>query len=185
MKTNHILALLALLAGIFAAFTNHTARNDFYPTWKFEKDRVEGTKVRYISPHHLAELLYQKQELLLLDARNPGSYENYHIPTALPLDGESGVQTGGKSGLVVIYGSAGGNEVFRMAREFPRKAHVLQGGMEGWHSMVLFPDLVKHRIRNRDQIMHIIKRSMFFGGEAQNTQLLNLNMRESRYREGC
>ena len=94
MKTNHIFALLAILAGTSAAFTSHSVKNNLYPTWKFEKARVEGERVRYISVHHLANLLYQKQPLTLLDIRNWKAYEDYHIPTALHhnVDQKTGAQ---------------------------------------------------------------------------------------------
>jgi len=183
MKTNHIFAILAILAGIFAAFTSHSMKNNLYPTWKFEKARVDGEKVRYISANHLANLLYQKQSLTLLDARPWKDYDNYHIPTALHLDADQKPE-GGKD-MVVVYGSAEEKELYRMANSQPGKVYVLQGGMEAWYSMVLFPDMLQYRVRNSDQLMFILRRSGFFGGEAQNTQLLNLNVRESRYREGC
>lgn len=183
MKTNHFFAVLAIVAGISAAFTSYSVKNSLYPTWKFEKARVEGEKVRYISAHHLADLLYQKQPLSLLDAREGKDYEDYHIPTARQFNKDLEVEK--KSGLVVLYGSAEDEDLFRMARELPGKVYVLQGGMEAWYSLVLFPDLEEYKIRNADQLRHVVSRCRFFGGEAQNTQLLNINVRETRYREGC
>ena len=185
MKTNHIFAILALLAGIFAAFTSHSVKNNLYPTWKFEKARVEGERVRYISAMHLANLLYQKQSFTLLDARPWKDYDNYHIPTALHHDPDQKPEGGKEAGMVVLYGSAEDEELYRMANERSGRVYVLQGGMETWYSLVLFPDMVRYRVRNSDQLMFILRRCGFFGGEAQNTQLLNINVRESRFREGC
>lgn len=185
MKINHLFAILAIVAGLTAAFTRHSVKNGLYPTWKFEKARVEGEKLDYISAHHLANLLYQKQPLTLLDARQWKDYENYHIPTALHCNKDPMLEREKKSGMVVMYGSAEDEELYRMARELPGKVYVLQGGMEAWHSLVLFPDLLQYQVRNSDQLMHIVQRCGFFGGEAQNTQLLNINERETRYREGC
>ena len=185
MKTNHIFALLAILAGLTAAFTSHSEKNSLYPTWKFEKAHVEGERVRYISPHHLANLLYQKQSVSILDARDWKAYEDYHIPTSLHYN--AGQKTGSKkeSGMVVLYGSAEDKDLYKMARSLPGRVYVLNGGMKAWHSMVLFPDLLQYQVRNSDQLMYIMRRAGFFGGEPQNTQLLNINVRESRYREGC
>jgi rhodanese-related sulfurtransferase len=185
MKINYILALLAIVGGLSAAFTSHTARNHLYPTWSTEKERVEGEKVHYISAHHLADLLYEKQAVTLMDARNEDAYESYHIPTAVRLPEDQSLEKGRKGGISVLYGQEEDPELYRLARELPGRVFVLKGGMEAWYSMVLFPDLVAYRVRNSDQLMHIIRRSGFFGGEPQNTQLLNINLREDRYREGC
>lgn len=186
MKINYILALLAVVGGLSAAFTSHSARNHLYPTWSFEKDRVEGEKVRYISAHHLADLLYEKQAVILMDTRDEEAYDAYHIPTAERLpEGRQSPEKGTKEGIMVLYGQEEDPQLYQMARELPGRVFVLKGGMEAWTSMVLFPDLMAYRVRNSDQLMFIIRRSGFFGGEPQNTQLLNINLREDRYREGC
>jgi hypothetical protein len=57
--------------------------------------------------------------------------------------------------------------------------------MEAWYSQVLFPDFSQLRVRNRELLEHILRRSRFFGGTPQNTQVLNIEVRETRYREGC
>ena len=83
MKINSILALLAILGGISAAFTNHSARNHLYPSWKYDKERIQGKKIRYISANYLADLLYQKEKgITILDIRNEKAFREYHIPSA-------------------------------------------------------------------------------------------------------
>ena len=185
MKTNHLFAILAILAGLFAAFTSHSTRNHLYPTWTFEKARVEGVKVHYISPHHLADLLYQKEEVVLLDARSWQDYESYHLPTALHLEKGQKQNRDAGQGLTVLYGSGEDRELASQARELPGKVYVLKGGMRAWNDQVLFPDMLVYRVRNSDQLLDLLRRSQFFGGQALNTQVLNLNLRESRFREGC
>lgn len=185
MKINHLFAILAIIAGITAAFTSHTEKNRLYPTWKFEKERVNGKTVRFISAHHLANLLYHKEELSLLDAREWKDYKNYHVPTALHCNMDPVLEKEKNSGLVVLYGSADDENIYKIARELPGRVYVLKGGLEAWNSLVLFPDPLEYKIRNTDQLKYIVRRSAFFGGEALNTQLLNINLRESRYREGC
>lgn len=70
MKTNHILTILAILGGISAAFTNHSKKNGLYPDWKFQKEQAEGKRLAFISAHHLADLIYNKEEkLILFDTR--------------------------------------------------------------------------------------------------------------------
>jgi len=185
MKTNHILVVLALLGGISAAFTSHSKHNNLYPDWKTRKDQVNGTRIRIISAHHLADLLYEKNEgLIIFDARSWKEYQEYHIPRALPLD--AGVaKKKGVRGTMVIYGGEEDSDLFQKVKELPGRVYLLKGGMEAWYSLVLFPDFSEFKVRNGDRLEYILRRSGFFGGKPQNTQLLNLHVRESRYREGC
>jgi len=185
MKTNHFLAILAIVAGVSAAFTHYSEKNQLYPTRKFEKARVNGERVQLITAHHLANLLYEKEPVTLLDARDKKAFEEYHIPTARPYDAGQEVNSDQDAGMVVLYGSAEEENLYTLANDLEGKVYVLKGGMEAWYSLVLFPDMVEYRVRNTDQLRYIVRRTNFFGGQAQNTQLLNLNVRESRYREGC
>jgi len=186
MKTNHILAILAIVGGITAAFTNHSKKNQLYPDWKYQKEQVEGKRLAFISAHHLADLIYSKEEkLILFDARKWKAHEQYHIPNSLLYDPGMGPKAGIKSGIIVVYGKEEENGLYELARELPGKVYVLKGGMDAWFSMVLFPDFMKFHVRNSDQLEYILRRSRFFGGEPQNTQLLNLEVKENRYREGC
>ena len=186
MKTNHILAILAIVGGVAAAFTNYSEKNDLYPDWKYQKEQIEGRSVRFISAPYLADLLYNKEkDLTILDAREWNAYENYHIPLALQY--ETGMEPNADiaSGITVIYGEAGDQSLYKLAKELPGRVYLLKGGLEEWYSLVLFPDFTTFHVRNSDQLDHILRRSGFFGGKPQNTQILNINVRESRYREGC
>jgi rhodanese-related sulfurtransferase len=186
MKINYILALLAIAGGVSAAFTNHASRNDLYPTWKFEKDRVEGRKVNYISAVHLADLLYEKRtDITLLDARNRLDYESYHIPQARHYDRDEEIPEESLSGMVIVYGAQENDYSGSWIKELPSDAYLLKGGIDQWNELVLFPDFITLKVRNGESAERIITRSRYFGGTPQNTQLLNIKVRESRYREGC
>jgi len=186
MKTNHILAILAIVGGMTAAFTKHSENNKLYPDWKFQKERIEGKKVSFISASHLANLLYSKdQNIIVFDARNWKAYEYYHIPQALLYDAGMVPKAGTRSGTTVLYGDPEDPDLVELARELPGRVLLLKGGMDAWYSQVLFPDFMSFSVRNRDQLDHILRRSGFFGGKPINTQLLNIEVRESRYREGC
>ena len=186
MRTNHILAILAIAGGMTAAFTQHAEHNSLYPDWTFRKERVDGEKIRYISASHTANLLYRKdQNIIIFDARQWDAYERYHIPQALLYDSGMGSKSRIKSGIIIVYGTEESESSQKLISKLPGRVYVLQGGMEAWYSEVLFPDFDHNRIRNRDQLDHILRRSRFFGGEPQNTQVLNIQVRESRYREGC
>jgi len=186
MKVNLILAILAITAGIAAAFTRYTEHNGLYPEWTFRTERVQGDKIRYISATHLADLLYHKdQNILLYDARSRDAYESYHIPQALMYDKGMGTKAAVSPGIIIIYDTAEGTRMKNLQDEVPGRVYVLKGGIEAWYSQVLFPDFLSFSIRNRDHLDHILRRSRFFGGEPQNTQILNIEVRETRYREGC
>ena len=186
MKTNHFLAILAVLAGLTAAFTKHSENNKLYPDWKFQKERIDGKKIIFISASHLADLVYNKdQSIILFDSRDWEAYEQYHIPQALSYEAGMESKAASWSGKTVLYGDPDDQDLYDLAREIPGIVYILKGGMEEWYSLVLFPDFMSISVRNSDQLDHILRRSRFFGGKPQNTQLLNLNVRESRYREGC
>jgi hypothetical protein len=186
MKTNHILAILAIVGGTTAAFTKYSVNNDLYPDWKYQKERIEGKSVRFISPQHLADLIYSKDEnILLFDTREWKAYGEYHIPNAVQYEEGIISKADFKSGTIVLYGDEEINGLYGLAREIPGRVYVLKGGMQAWYSLVLFPDFMKYHVRNGDQLDHILRRSRFFGGKPQNTQLLNINMRKNQYREGC
>ena len=186
MKTNHILAILAIVGGMTAAFTKHAERTSLYPDWKYSSERIDGKKTRFISASHLANLIYSKDpNIIIFDARQWKAYESYHIPNALQYDAGMGSFTDMKTGIIVVYGNEGDKDLYKLARDLPGRVYVLKGGMDAWYSLVLFPDFMSFSVRNSDQLDHILRRSGFFGGKPQNTQLLNIEVRESRYREGC
>ncbi len=186
MRTNHILAILAIVAGISAAFTNHSRKNGLYPDWNYQKEQVQGESVRFISAHHLADLIYSKEEnIIIYDTRDWEAYKEYHIPLALLYDPGMGSKAAIKSGTLILYGEEENEDLYKLAKELPGRVYLMKGGMEAWYSLVLFPDFTTFQVRNSDQLDHILHRSVFFGGKPQNTQILNLVIRENRYREGC
>ena len=192
MKTNAILALLAIVGGLSAAFTNHASRNHLYPTWKYEKERVAGQKVSFISAPQLADILYQKEEgIILLDARDKEAYDTYHIPTALHHEAGDPLKTDDLStgldgaGTFVVYGFSGDLRIVDDFSDLPGKVYFLKGGIGQWYELVLFPDFIKNPVRNIELLRQIVDRCMFFGGRPMNTQLLNIDVRANRFREGC
>lgn len=186
MKVNHILALLAIIGGITAAFTKHAERNGMYPDWTFRTERVQGQKVRYISASHLSDLLFSKdQNILIFDARPREAYASYHIPQALLFDRKMEEAAGISPGIVIVYDTEKGDRLDPISMELPGRVYVLKGGIEAWYSQVVFPDFSDYRVRNREKLDYILRRSRFFGGEPQNTQVLNIEVRENLYREGC
>lgn len=186
MKVNHILAILAIIGGISAAFTRHAEHSGLYPDWKFRTERIRGEKTRFVSASHLADLLYEKdQNFILYDARKWDAYSSYHIPQALMYDKGMGTKAGIRSGIVIVYADESDDRLGKLTDEMPGRVYILKGGLEAWYAQVLFPDFLELQVRNRDHLEHILRRSRFFGGEPQNTQVLNIQVRESSFREGC
>ena len=186
MKINSILAFLAIIGAISAAFTNHSAKNNLYPSWKYEKERIQGKMIQYISVTHLADLLYQKEQgITIMDARDEEAYGEYHIPSASRYkEGEVNPDQD-PSGTTIIYGATGDNHLYEISKDLPGDVYVLKGGIHEWYSVVLFPDFFEYKVRNNEKLDQIMSRSMYFGGTPRNTQLLNITVRENRYREGC
>jgi len=186
MKVNHILAILAVIGGISAAFTRYAEHNGLYPDWTFRTERIQGERTRYISASHLSDLLFSKnQNILIYDARPWDAYASYHIPQAIQYDKGMGSKAGISHGIIIVYDTAEGDNLNDLPGELRGKVYVLKGGIEAWYAQVLFPDFLEYQVRNREQLDHILRRSRFFGGEPQNTQVLNIEVRENRYREGC
>ena len=186
MKINHILASLAIIGGISAAFTNHSEKNNLYPTWKNDKDKIQGEKVHVISATYLADLLYQKEQgITILDTRDAEAFENYHIPSAKSHDPGDVMSEEDLGSPIVIYGMENDPQVLELADALSGKVYILKGGIEAWYDLVLFPDFNEYQVRNVDKLEHIVNRSRYFGGSPGNTQLLNITVRESRFREGC
>ncbi len=186
MKVNHILALLAITGGLLAAFTNYSDRNHFYPTWNAKTDRVEGQKIHFVSASRVADLLYQREEgITILDVRDEQAYSKYHIPRARHFNEGDEIPVQAFSGTLVIYGSEGDDRPGIIADSLSGKTYVLKGGIDAWFAMVLFPDFNQYRVRNRESLEYLVSRSRYFGGSPGNIQLLNIDVRENRYREGC
>jgi rhodanese-related sulfurtransferase len=186
MKANFILAALAVILGITAAFTNHSEKTGLYPDWKFETGRVEGQKVHYISASFLADLMYRKdQQVLILDARSEAEYQQYHIPSSLRFKNEEKLIEGRSEIPIILVGGSDDSELARIAGEMEGEVFVLSGGMDQWFELVLFPDFRSLRVRNNERLREIHYRSFYFGGAPKNSQLLNIKVRENRFREGC
>ena len=186
MKINHIMAILATIGGISAAFTNHAERNHLYPVWKFKTSRTESEKVQFISAHHLADLVYQKEPgLTILDIRSEEAYREYHIPGAIHLTESETLSELGSPEKVIVCGEDISKNLNEFIQETAGKKYIIKGGLEEWYRIVLFPDFSKMQVRNRQTLDLIINRSRYFGGEPKNTQHLNITLRSSQFREGC
>ena len=185
MKINYLLAALAVLAGLSAAFTSHTEKTGLYPTWKFDKQQLESEKIHLISATHLADLLYTKHKaIVLVDFRSDTAFREYHILSAIP-PAQLGHLAYDKSDMIVCYGTDHYSIVSRIPDGFHGDLFVLSGGIQQWYEQVLFPDFEKYQVRNKNQLEEIISKSRYFGGSPQNLLELNIDQRTSQFREGC
>ncbi len=186
MKTNYILAIVSLVIGLGAVFTNHADRNNLYPVWKYRTDRINKEKIRLVSANYLADLIYRKEQgITILDTRSSDEYEEYHIPTSIPYNEQNLLSVLKSSDKVILYGDKNYSYLSEIPGNLAGKIYNLSGGADEWFSMVLFPDFSKIHVRNRQALEKIINRSRYFGGTPQNINLLNISTRSSRFREGC
>jgi len=186
MKINSILAILAVTGGITAAFTNHSQRNNLYPDWKFETERRDGRKIRYVSASHLADILYRKETgITIVDSRSREEYLKYHIPAAVLIDDVKGSSEDDRRGMLIIYDQDGDYELPATVTGLDGRILYLKGGLKEWYGMVLFPEFSEIKVRNTRRLEEILDRTIYFGGTPRNSQLLNVTQRRSRFREGC
>jgi len=186
MKTNNILAILAFIIGISAVFTNYADRNNLYSVWTYRTDRIDNETIRLISANCLADLVYLKEQgITILDTRSIAEYEEYHIPTSIPYNEQDLVSLLKSSEKVILYSDKNYNYLSEVPANLSGKIYNLNGGIDEWFSMVLFPDFSKIHVRNRQTLEKIVNRSRYFGGTPQNINLLNISSRSGRFREGC
>jgi hypothetical protein len=186
MKTNYILVIVSFIIGISAVFTNHADKNNLYPTWKYTTNRINKEKIKLISAYYLADLVYRKEPgITIMDTRSSDEYEEYHIPTSVPYNEQNLLSMLKSSDKVILYGDKNYNYLSQLPVNLSGKIYNLSGGVDEWFSMVLFPDFRKIKVRNKQALEKIIDRSRYFGGTPQNTDLLNISKRSSRFREGC
>jgi rhodanese-related sulfurtransferase len=186
MRINIIFAIAAFILGLSAVFTDFTGKNSLYPTWKFNKERIDKKKVDLISANHLADLIYNKEKaVLVVDVRSSEEYGKYHIPDAV-LFNESTINTDlPDAKKIILVGKADLLVQAKIYKTLPGSVYILDGGIPAWYDMVLFPDFEKLQVRNKQVLDHILARSKYFGGKPVNTETLNLNIRTIRFREGC
>ena len=185
MKINYLLASIAVVAGLSAAFTNHAEKTGLYPTWKFEKQHVGNEKAHLISATHLADLIYSKENgIVLVDFRSDSAFQEYHIPSAIQY-----VQLQHYSSesidMIVCYGTDKTFISSMLQDEIIGDLYTLEGGIQKWYELVLFPDFEKFQVRNQKQLEEIINKSRYFGGAPRNLLELNIEQRSSNFREGC
>lgn len=186
MRINYILAILALISGIIALFTNYSEKNNLYPSWKYRTEKISNNKIRLISANHLADLVANKERgITIIDTRTKAEYEEYHIPGAIPYSEQDLLSASKSSKKVILYGDKNYNYLSEVPANMKGKIHYLRGGIDEWINTVLFPDFSKFKVRNKQTLEKIIDRSRYFGGTPQNTDLLNIITRSSHFREGC
>ena len=186
MRINYILAILALISGITALFTNYSEKNNLYPSWKYRTEKISNNKIRLISANHLADLVANKERgMTIIDARTKPEYDEYHIPGAIPYSEQDLLSASKSSEKVILYGDDKYSYLSAIPADLRKKTYNLNGGINEWLSMILFPDFSKMQVRNKQILEKVIEQSRYFGGTPQNAELLNISTRTSHFREGC
>ncbi|MEZ5069625.1 MAG: hypothetical protein R2751_01315 [Bacteroidales bacterium] len=192
MKTKITLALVAILLGASAAFTDYGKHNGSYPEWKTRSERADGSRQKVVSAPFLARMLFDREPgLVLLDLRSEKAFASYHIPGSWqPADvRESGLVEG--ADLLVLIGDSTLNQR-KLAGEmsvipdgFDGRILVLEDGMTAWTDEVLFPDMLQWKVRSGQRLNEIHVLSHYFGGSPRNSQWMQVRQADSPFREGC
>src|SRR4030042_4474807 len=133
MKTNYILAIVSLVIGLGAVFTNHADRNNLYPVWKYKTDRINKEKIRLVSANYLADLIYRKEQgITILDTRSSDEYEEYHIPTSIPYNEQNLLSVLKSSDKVILYGDKNYNYLSEIPESLSGQVYNLSGGTDDW-----------------------------------------------------
>ncbi len=166
--TNQRLAVLALLLGAGALFSNATARASLDPR-ELAMAMERGTD--RVQPRELADRILKGQsDYRLIDLRDAAAFASYHIPGSenIPLAAlaDSGVA---RNETVVLYSEDGSRAaqawVLLRAQRY-QAVYVLDRGLDGWKQDVLFPVLKENATNPAEQLDNERLRqvSAHFGG---------------------
>ncbi len=153
LTTNQRLAVLALLLGAIALFSNTRMRATLDPR---ELAMAVDRGSERVQPRELADRILKGQaDYRLIDLRDASAFAVYHIPGAenVPLAalGDGSLAPGE---TLVLYSEDGSRAaeawVLLKAQGF-RAVYVLDRGLDGWKQDVLFPVLKENAVNPAEQ----------------------------------
>jgi rhodanese-related sulfurtransferase len=142
----------------------------------------------FVTPEQLADsLISRKQNIHIVDLRNPKDFNGYHIPSAINSnDGPEVINDFNKNDMIVFYSGRDNNSKtaqYNFNQAGFKKAYFLKGGIAGWMNKVLFPVLPKNSSEEEKKIFEKIeRRSRYFGGTPERE---GDNTKKVYRREGC
>ena len=167
MTLNKILASIALILALLAAFIGIPRRDDRNLD---EIGLLIETEKDHITPLELAELIHSGNKIRLIDLRDSVSYIQQHIFNSEKMAVLQLLNDGIKRNENVVLYSEGGIHASQawilLKMKHYDSVHTLLGGFIGWKEEILYPELKaaateagKKNFERRKTL------SLFFGGE--------------------
>ncbi len=167
MTSNKILASLALVLAILAAFIGSPFRNDM--DVNTIATMIE-TEQDHVTPLEVAEQLYAGKKIRLIDLRDSSSFAQQHIFNSENLSIQQVVNGGIKRNEHIVLYSEGGihasqSWILLKLKHFD-SFYTLLGGFAGWKEEILYPTLKAEATSEEKEKLERRKMlSLFFGGE--------------------
>lgn len=189
LNTDKKLGVFALALGFFAIFVG-TPDNDVNATVNIkELSLLTENQVDRVSPQELADWIIKgKVDFNLLDIRSAKEYKKYHIPAAENLQAAELYKANFlPTQKIIICGNDGVQTAqgwFLLKAKNYKSVYVLNGGIKGWESDILFPKIPDNPTDEQKIEFDKIKEvSKFFGGtpmtgENESTQMRSIKMPE-------
>ncbi len=167
MSVNKILALIALILALLAAFIGTPVQNDVNID---EIATLVESEKDHFAPLELAEKLYAGNKIRLIDLRDSVSYVQQHIFNSERMSLQQLLNGGIKRNEIVVLYSEGGIHasqawILMKMKRFD-SVFTLLGGFSGWKKEILYPELNAGATEEELKIIEHRKLiSLFFGGE--------------------
>ncbi len=176
-----LLALLALIAGTPVNFIQ-------YPGWEIRETTIDEENINLISAPALANRIKEKKgDFIVIDLRQKETFDRYHIPDALSFSDSLKIDTEVKN-KIVFYDEENINPGYAKTifKNYPdEKIYMLDGGMEMWKKLILFPDITHMTVTEKREIEKIAATSRYFGGRPKLPARLKPKNTGKYLREGC
>jgi rhodanese-related sulfurtransferase len=182
------LASAAMLLAALALIAGHPVNFIEYPDYDIKDITIEERHIKLISVTALANWITEKRnDFIIVDMRSNELFDKYHIPDAINLEKNTDLQSAGKLKLIFYNGGesipANINSIFSNNNE--SGIYILDGGMDMWKRIILFPDLTHMKVNDKKQIEKIVSTSRYFGGRPKLPQRMQPKSSDKYLREGC
>lgn len=167
MTLNKILAFIALILALSAAFIGIPTREDRQLK---EIAMLMETEGDHVTPLELAEQIYAGRSIRLIDLRDSVSHVHKHIVDSERMSVQELLNHGIQRNEMVVLYSEGGIHASQawilLKMQHYDSVYTLLGGFQGWKEEILYPALDAGTTAAEAQTVERRKLlSLFFGGE--------------------
>lgn len=166
---NRKMALIALIPALIAAFVGNPAKSEAELKISLPNNVPQGIDLNFIEAGELAEWIMDRDEnLVVIDLRDEEEFNNYHIPFAKNSINEREIlQEIEKKSHVVLYADNWtiSEDDWSTINRQAQVVYVLNGGLDSWSKIVLFPNLRNNIGLSQNEIERAARVSKYFGGD--------------------